>query len=314
MKKPLVVIAGATACGKTDIAIDLALKINGEIISADSMQVYKYMNIGTAKASKESMKGVPHFLIDVLYPDEDFSVALFKDMAKSCIDDIHSRGKMPILVGGTGFYINALIYDTNFTNTDVNEKDTAYRESLYALAEDKKLLYNMLKEVDPEATLYIHENNVKKVVRALEYYKETGKKISQHNQEEQKREEAYKTHFFILNRDRKILYENIEKRVDNMAQKGLVEEVKNILDLGYKEDLVSMNGIGYKEIISYLKGESSLDESIDLLKRNTRRFAKRQITWFKNKSDGVWIDIDESTTTEKTINSIAEAIKIGEYK
>lgn len=307
MKAPLVIIAGPTACGKTDIAIDLALKINGEVISADSMQVYKYMDIGTAKISKSDMKGVPHHLIDILYPDEDFSVAVFKDMAKACINDIHSRGKVPILVGGTGFYINAVMYDTNFTSIEENEKDTAYRENLYA--EDKALLYNMLKEVDPEAASYIHENNIKKVVRALEYYKKTGQKISEHNKEEQQRTEAYKTHFFILNRDRQLLYRNIEKRVDYMLQEGLVDEVKSILQLGYKKDLVSMNGIGYKEIVCYLKDEISLCESVELLKRNTRRFAKRQITWFKNKSNGIWIDVDK----DKAVDRIIEMINIGEF-
>jgi len=305
----LIVIAGPTACGKTDTAIELAQRINGEVISADSMQVYKYMDIGTAKISKDKMQGVRHHLIDVMYPDEEFSVALFKDLAKASINDIRSRGKVPILVGGTGFYINALVYDTDF---DVKEDNQYYREELYEKSEDKKLLYEMLKEVDPEATLYIHENNVKKIIRALEYFKETGKRISEHNKEQQMRKEAYDTCFFILNRDRKKLHEGIENRVDHMMKEGLVEEVRSILSKGYKRDLISMNGIGYKEIIGYLEGEVSLEEAVMLLKRNTRRFAKRQITWFKNKSgdSGIWIDTDEHNTAKKIADEIIRLLEI----
>lgn len=309
MKIPLIVIAGPTACGKTDISINLAKKINGEIISADSMQVYKYMDIGTAKASIEDMKGIKHHLINILYPDQDFSVAVFKDMAKASIQDIYSRGKIPILVGGTGFYINALIYDVNFTQED-SIVSSSFRDSFYNILEEKgsSYLYNMLKEIDAEATKFIHENNTKRVIRALEYYKVTGQKISDHNKQEQLREEAYNTSFFILNRERKNLYENINKRVDKMINDGLVDEVKHLVKLGYDKDLVSMNGIGYKEIIDYLQGHTTLDEAIELIKRNTRRFAKRQVTWFKNKSNGIWIDIAKYESKDTVVDTLLKTI------
>lgn len=311
MKIPLIVIAGPTACGKTDTAINLALKINGEIISADSMQVYKYMDIGTAKVSNKDMKGIPHYLIDILYPNQDFSVSVFKDMAKECIYDITSRNKIPILVGGTGFYINALIYDVNFTKSSY-EEEASYRSTLYNLAENKGLdyIYDMLKDIDPEATLYIHKNNVKRIVRALEFYKETGQKISDHNKNENLREEAYNTKFFILNTNREKLYKNIENRIDTMIANGLVEEVMHIRNLGYDESLVSMNGIGYKEIISYLKGDITLEEAVYLLKRNTRRFAKRQLTWFKNKSSGIWIDMDNYKSTDMVVDEVLKKLNL----
>lgn len=311
MKLPLIVIAGPTACGKSDIAINLAEKINGEIISADSMQVYKYMDIGTAKVSAEDMRGIKHHLINILYPNQDFSVAIFKDMAKACIKDIYSRHKIPILVGGTGFYINALIYDVNFIQLN-NIESSLYREKLYNLLNEKGscYLYNMLKEVDAEATVYIHENNIKRVVRALEYYKLTGQKISEHNKHEQLREEAYNTSLLILNRDRKYLYDNINKRVDKMVNQGLVDEVKYLIKLGYNKDLVSMNGIGYKEIIDYLNGDITLNEAIETIKRNTRRFAKRQVTWFKNKSNGIWLNIDNYESKDTVVDTLLKIINL----
>ena len=286
MKKPLIIIAGPTASKKTQTAIDCAKKINGEVISADSMQVYKYMDIGTAKVTEKEMDGVRHHLIDVLYPDEDFSVAKFKDMAKEAIDDIVARGKIPILAGGTGFYINALLFDVNFNK---EPEDKSYREYLYGL--ETKILYEMLQQVDKNATENIHENNTKKIIRALEYHHITGEKISDHNKKEAQREMAYDAKFFVLNMDRKLLYDRINLRVDIMVEQGLVKEVEGLLAKGYRQDLISLGGIGYKEIINYINGLTSLDTAIEDIKQNTRHFAKRQLTWFRNKSVGYEIDV-----------------------
>ena len=293
MKKPLIIIAGPTACGKTESSVLLAKKINGEIISADSMQVYKYMNIGTAKITEEEKQSIKHYLIDEFYPDEDFSIAIFKEKATQYIKEIENKGKVPILVGGTGFYINSVIYNNDFTET---EKDETYRKELEQLAVNKgnDFLHNMLKEVDEQSAEAIHKNNVKKVIRALEYYKLTGEKISTHNEREKQKEKAYDTTFFVLNMDREKLYNRINLRVDIMLKNGLVDEVKNLLEKGYKKELVSMQGLGYKEMIKYLEGEYSLDYAIKIIKRDTRHFAKRQLTWFKHQSeDAIWIDTNK---------------------
>ncbi len=293
MKKPLIIIAGPTACGKTESSVLLAKKINGEIISADSMQVYKYMNIGTAKITEEEKQSIKHYLIDEFYPDEDFSIAIFKEKATQYIKEIQNKGKVPILVGGTGFYINSVIYNNDFTET---EKDETYRKELEQLAVNKgnDFLHNMLKEVDEQSAEAIHKNNVKKVIRALEYYKLTGEKISTHNEREKQKEKAYDTTFFVLNMDREKLYNRINLRVDIMLKNGLVDEVKNLLEKGYKKELVSMQGLGYKEMIKYLEGEYSLDYAIKIIKRDTRHFAKRQLTWFKHQSeDAIWIDTNK---------------------
>ncbi len=290
MKKPLIVIAGPTACGKTASSVLLAKKIDGEIISADSMQVYKYMDIGTAKIKEEETKGIKHYLINEFYPDEDFSIAVFKERATKYINEIHSKGKVPILVGGTGFYINSVIYNNDFTKTD---KDDTYRKELENIAIHKgnDFLHNMLKTVDLKSSEDIHKNNVKKVIRALEYYKLTGEKISTHNEREKQREKEYNTTFFVLNMNRKKLYDRINLRVDIMIKDGLVDEVKDLLNKGYKKGLVSMQGIGYKEIVKYLEGEYSLDYAIEIIKRDTRHFAKRQLTWFKHQAEeAIWID------------------------
>ena len=312
MKKPLIIIAGPTACGKTASSIYLAKKINGEIISADSMQVYKYMNIGTAKITKDEMENVKHYLIDEFYPDYDFSIATFKQKATEYINDIHSRGKVPILVGGTGFYINSIIYDNDFTQT---EKDDTYRKELEQIANQKGNLYlhNMLQKVDEKSAQDIHPNNVKKVIRALEFYKLTGQKISQHNQEEKQREQAYNTTFFVLNMDRDKLYERINLRVDKMIKDGLIEEVENLLNKGYNKNNVSMQGIGYKEIIAYLDGECSLDYAIDTIKKNTRHFAKRQLTWFKHQAKGaLWVDVANFDTQENLVKYMESIFLEGE--
>lgn len=290
MKKPLIVIAGPTACGKTASSVLLAKKIDGEIISADSMQVYKYMDIGTAKIKQEETKDIKHYLIDEFYPDEDFSIAVFKEKATQYINDIYNKGKIPILVGGTGFYINSVIYNNDFTET---KRDDTYRKELEQLAINKgnDFLHNMLKTVDLKSSEDIHKNNVKKVIRALEYYKLTGEKISTHNEREKQREKEYNTTFFVLNMNRKKLYDRINLRVDIMIKDGLVDEVKDLLNKGYKKGLVSMQGIGYKEIVKYLEGEYSLDYAIEIIKRDTRHFAKRQLTWFKHQAEeAIWID------------------------
>lgn len=297
MEKPIVIIAGPTACGKTACSIELAKQINGEIISADSMQVYKLMDIGTAKIKKEEMEGIKHYLIDEFYPDEDFSIAIFQKYTKKYIKEIQDKGKIPIIVGGTGFYINSIIFDNDFKET---EKDETYRQELESLARDKgnEYLHLKLKEVDYKSYEKIHPNNVKKVIRALEFYFQTGSPISEHNEAEKQKIPIYKNYFFILNMNRDTLYERINERVDIMIKKGLVDEVKSLLQKGYDKNLVSMQGIGYKEIVKYIENEISLEEAIYLIKRNTRRFAKRQITWFKHQCNGNWINIDDKNFME----------------
>lgn len=297
MKKPLIVIGGPTACGKTGFSIKLAKEIGGEIISADSMQVYRYMDIGTAKVTPEEADGVPHYLIDEFDPDEEYNVMLFQQKAKAYMEEIWAKGKIPILVGGTGFYINALLYDNDFTETD---NDTTYREECYRLAQEQgpEVLYERLKEVDPEYAEIMHANNVKRVTRALEYHYLTGQKFSEHNAEQKEKETPYDAAVILLNMDREKLYERIELRIDLMMEQGLLEEVKGLLDRGYTPDLVSMQGIGYKEFIPYFNGECTLEEAVTQLKTNTRRFAKRQLTWFRRQIDGLWVDMSRSTGEE----------------
>ena len=304
MDKPLVIIAGPTACGKTATSIELAKKINGEIISADSMQVYKYMDIGTAKATKQEMQDIPHYLIDEFYPDEEFNVMIFQKKAKDYIDQIYKKGKIPILVGGTGFYINALVFDNDFVE---EESDSNLRNELYELAEKNgtEYLHNILKEFDPQSAEKIHYNNVKRVARAIEFYKKTGKPISEHNKEAKSKSSPYKTAFIVLDMDRQKLYERINKRVDVMIEDGLVNEVNMILEKGYKKELVSMQGLGYKEIVAYINGETSLEVAIEKLKQSTRHFAKRQLTWFRGQTDGLWIDIWDGDV-DNAVNKIID--------
>ena len=307
MKKPLIVIGGPTACGKTGFSIKLAKKINGEIISADSMQVYRYMDIGTAKVTPEEADGVPHYLIDEFDPDEEYNVMLFQQKAKGYMEEIWAKGKTPILVGGTGFYINALLYDNDFTET---ENDTSYREECYKLAQEQgpEVLFERLKEVDPEYAEIMHANNVKRVTRALEYHYLTGQKFSEHNAEQKEKETPYDAAVIILNMDREKLYERIELRIDIMLQEGLLEEVKGLLDKGYTPDLVSMQGIGYKEFIPYFNGECTLEEAVTQLKTNTRRFAKRQLTWFRRQIDGLWVDLTENSV-DKVMGNVMDYLK-----
>lgn len=306
MKPKLITIAGPTACGKTAVSVELAKIINGEIISADSMQVYKYMDIGTAKVTEEEKQGVKHYLIDELYPDEEFSIAVFQKMAKNALAEIYANNKMPILVGGTGFYVNGLIYDNDFTP---GEKDEKMRLELEKEANEKgnEYVHDILKDLDPEYAETVHPNNLKRVIRAIEYCKDTGEKFSEYNARERLREPAYDVKSFILNMDRDHLYKRIEKRIDIMIENGLIDEVKELMKI-YPDNLVSMKGLGYKEIIGYLKGEYSLEDAVYILKRDTRHFARRQITWFRHQSDGVWIDMEEFTSPKAAAEFIAEKI------
>ena len=308
MKDSLIILTGPTAVGKTDLSIKLAKAVQGEIISADSIQVYKYMDIGSAKITQKEMQGVPHHLIDVLNPNEDFNVVLFKNMANKAINEILDRGHIPILTGGTGFYIQAVLYDIDFKENE----DDGYRSSLEKLLEEKGAVYlhDMLKEIDEKSAKDIHFNNAKKVIRALEYYHQTGEKISEHNEMERAKSSPYNFAYFVLNCERAKLYQRIEKRVDIMLEQGLVDEVKNLIDK-YKltADMVSMQGLGYKEIYSYLMGEISLDEAVYILKRDTRHFAKRQLTWFRREKEVTWVDKDFYDTDEKCLEYMLRVLK-----
>lgn len=291
-KQPLVILTGPTAVGKTTLSIQLAKQIGGEIISADSMQVYRRMDIGSAKILPEEMQGVPHHLINILNPEDSFNVVLFQQLVKDCLKGIYERGHIPILTGGTGFYIQAVLYDIDFTE---NEENAFYRHELEKIAEEKgnTFLHDMLKEVDEASAEAIHENNVKRVIRALEFYMLTGKRISEHNDAEREKEPAYQACYFVLNDNREALYDRIDERVEHMIQNGLVEEVKELKASGCTKDMVSMQGLGYKEILSYLEGEISLERAVYLIKRDTRHFAKRQLTWFRRERDVIWVQKNE---------------------
>ena len=299
-KKPMIILTGPTAVGKTDLSIQLAKAINGEIISADSMQVYRHMDIGSAKVTPEEMDGVSHHLIDVLEPEEEFNVVVFQKLAKEALTGIYERGHIPIIVGGTGFYIQALLYDIDFTE---NDGDTAIRRELEKLAQTQGAgcLHQMLQEIDPESAAAIHQNNVKRVIRAIEFYRQTGKKISLHNEQEREKQSPYQFLYYVLDTDRKTLYERIDRRVDLMMEHGLVDEVKHLADMGCTRDMVSMQGLGYKEILDYLSGELPLEEAVYILKRDTRHFAKRQITWFKRERDVRWLELEQFQNDRKKV-------------
>ena len=301
--KDLIVLTGPTAVGKTSLSIALAKAVDGEIISADSMQVYKYMNIGTAKITEEEKCGIPHFLIDELEPDEEFNVTIFKNKVMGYIEDIKSRGKVPIIVGGTGFYIQSVIYDINFNEYG---DDSNVRKKYEAMAETlgKSELHKKLALVDREYAASVSYNNVKKVVRALTFFEMTGEKLSEHNKRERERSSPFDFAYFVLTMDRKKLYERIDKRVDLMFDMGLVDEVKALMAKGYDKSLVSMQGIGYKEVIDYLSGKTSLEECIDIIKRDTRHFAKRQLTWFKREKVVTYIDKDEFVSEDKCLKEM----------
>lgn len=299
-KMPLIILTGPTAVGKTELSVRLAKEINGEIISADSIQVYRYMDIGSAKVTAEEMQGVRHYLIDELDPGEEFSIYIFQEKAKKYAEKIRASGKVPIIAGGTGFYIQSLLYDIDFTS---QENDGEYRRELECLAAEKgnHYLHEMLRQADPQSADAIHENNVKRVIRALEYYKHTGKKISLHNEEQREKTSPYDFKYFVLNMDRKLLYERINRRVDLMMDQGLVGEVQKLKDMGYGRNLVSMQGIGYKEIYAYLEGEMSLEEAVDRMKRETRHFAKRQLTWFRREKEVEWVNYETFGMEKKRV-------------
>lgn len=291
MKKKVLVIAGPTAVGKTDLSIKLAKELNGEIISTDSMQIYKYMDIGSAKITKEEMCGVPHHMIDVVDPSTPFSVADYKEMAQKCIDDIISRGKLPILTGGTGLYINALTCNMNFTEA---ENDLKYRSELEELAENhgNEYIHNMLKDIDPISYKEIHYNNRKRVIRALEVYKLTKKPFSSFNAGEEFYNGPYDVSYYVLNMDREKLYNRINLRVDMMMDKGLLEECIKLKEMGYNSSVQSMQGIGYKEIFYYLENKISLNEAVEMIKQGSRNYAKRQLTWFRRDPRAIILDKD----------------------
>lgn len=300
MKKPLIVLTGPTAAGKTHLSIALAKAVNGEIISADSMQVYKYMDIGSAKIRPEEMQGVKHYLVDELLPEEEFHIVKFQQMAKAAMEEIYAKGKVPILVGGTGFYIQAVTKDIDFTQAD---QEDSYRRELEQLVAEKgnDYLHTMLQEVDPVSAKEIHANNVKRVIRALEFYHQNQSPISAHNQEQKEHETPYNLAYFVLNVPRELLYKRIDDRIDEMLEEGLLEEVEQLKKRGCHRGMVSMQGLGYKEILAYLEGEYPLEEAVRVLKRDTRHFAKRQLTWFRREKETIWINKDEFDYNEDLI-------------
>lgn len=307
MKPPLIVLTGPTAVGKTSLSISLAKAVNGEIISADSMQVYQKMNIGSAKIRPEEMQGVPHYLVDVLDPKEDFHIVKFQQMAKAAIKEIYSRGKLPILVGGTGFYIQAVTRDIDFTQA---EQEDGYRKELESIAKLRgaDYLHEMLKQADPKSAAAIHAHNVKRVIRALEFYHQNGTPISSHNEAQKQNESPYTLAYFVLNMPREQLYQRIDLRVDQMMEEGLLEEVKSLQQEGCRRHMVSMQGLGYKELLGYLEGDYSLEEAVRILKRDTRHFAKRQLTWFRREPEVTWIDKTQFENREEDI--LAYMLKI----
>lgn len=304
-KKKLLVLVGPTAVGKTTISIDLAKKINGEIISADSMQIYKYMDIGTAKVTLEEMENIPHYLIDIIYPDEEFTVAQYRDKAQEHIDKINNRGKIPIIAGGTGLYINSLVYELKFTNVKPNDE---LRKKYNNIADlhGNEYIFDELYNIDPISAEKINLNDRKRIIRALEIFHETGKPMSYYNKNFRKKTEKYSLVMIGLTMDRSKLYSRINKRVDLMIQNGLIDEVQKLLDIGYTKELASMQGIGYKEIIPYIEGKAGLDETIQILKRNTRRYAKRQLTWFRRDSRIKWIDVNQFNSIDDITKCILE--------
>ena len=304
-KRSMVILTGPTAVGKTELSINLAKMINGAIISADSMQIYKYMDIGSAKIMPHEMQGIKHYLIDELMPEEEFNIYRFKQMAMEALDEIYASGQIPIVVGGTGFYIQGLVYDIDFTKQDA---DDDYRKQLeeFANINGAHALHEKLKDIDSVSYETIHENNVKRVIRALEYYKQTNEPISKHNEEEKKKESPYNFAYFVLNDVRENLYSRIDKRVDIMMDAGLIDEIKALKKRGCTRDMVSMQGIGYKEMLKYLDADYTLEEAVEKVKQESRRFAKRQLTWFRREKDVIWIDKDKYEYDESRILQFIE--------
>ena len=307
--KPLIVLTGPTAVGKTNLSISLAKAVNGEIISADSMQVYKYMDIGSAKIRPEEMDGIRHYLVDELNPEEEFHIVRFQQMAHAAMEEIYAKGKIPILVGGTGFYIQSITREIDFTEGDQADHYRSWLEEK-AATEGAHVLHEMLREVDPASADEIHENNVKRVIRALEFYHQNGRPISEHNEEQKERTSPYNLAYFVLNAPRDLLYQRIEKRIDQMMEEGLLAEVQKLKDMGYHRGMVSMQGLGYKEILAYLDGEIDLEEAIRILKRDTRHFAKRQLTWFRREQDVIWVNKDEfDYNDQKTLDFMLSELR-----
>ena len=299
-KRPLIILAGPTAVGKTELSINLAKRLNGEIISADSMQVYKRMDIGTAKIMPDEMQGVKHYLVDEFEPWDEFNIAVFKERCDKYIEEIYAKGKIPILVGGTGFYIQAVLYNIDFAETEIDSK---FREKLQHFADcnGAQALHDELRKIDQASADAIHPNNVKRVIRAIEYYEQTGQKISEHNETEKKKESPYDFRFFVMTLPREILYDRINRRVDIMRERGLENEVKGLLDEGCTKDMVSMQGLGYKEIIDAFAGNITMDEAFEKIKQETRHFAKRQFTWFRREKDVTWLDKSSFDTEEELL-------------
>ena len=309
IKDKLIILAGPTASGKTAVSIDLAKRIGGEIISADSMQIYRGMDIGTAKITADEMQGVKHYLINVSDPKEDFNIVKFQNMVKCSIEEIKKNGHIPILVGGTGFYIQSIIYDIKFDKEDDNGSIRKVLEEEY----DKMgadFMYEKLKKIDSISADNIHKNNKKRIIRAIEYFLINNTLISEHNELQRKKTSPYDFRFFVLNPKRDILYDRINKRVDKMVEKGLVDEVKSLIESGLSIDNISMQGIGYKEIVEYLEGNIPLDKAVENIKQNTRHMAKRQVTWFKRERDVIYIDPFEFENNEKIVDYMVEKIGI----
>ena len=308
-KAKLLIIAGPTASGKSDTAVELAIRLNGAVISADSMQVYKGMDIGSAKVTKEEMRGVPHYLIDCMDPKEEWNVVEFQKRAWQAIEEIREAGRLPILCGGTGFYIQSVLYDIDFTEMEDN---SSYRQELQRMAMEKgpEYLHGLLAQADPAAAEAIHPNNVKRVIRALEFHRESGgSRISDHNREQRARESAYDALFFVLTMDRQLLYERIDKRVDLMLEKGLVEEVRSLREKGLTASDVSMQGLGYRQILNALDGDITMEEAVYIIKRDTRHFAKRQLSWFRRERDVRWICLDRYPDRKACIDDMEKTIR-----
>ncbi len=309
MSNKIIVIVGPTAVGKTYVSIELAKKLGTEIISADSMQIYKGMDVGTAKIMDEEKQGIVHHMIDLINPDEDYSVSDFKTEAEKNIDDMLSRGKIPVIVGGSGLYVNSLIYNLDFSNAKSNDKLRDYY-SYYHKEHGEDALYEKLKKIDPESAEKIHKNNVKRVIRALEVYDLTGRKFSETNTDIRKKSSKYDFILIGLSMDRKILYERINQRVDKMIDDGLVGEVKSLLHKGFEKKLISMQAIGYKEIIEFLEGNINLEEAVNILKQNTRHFAKRQFTWFLKDENVKWFNIEDANKIDASLEQIYEYLNL----
>lgn len=291
-KIPLIVVAGPTASGKTALAVEIAERINGEVISADSVQIYKYLDIGSAKPTREEKRGIPHYMIDCVDPSDDFSVADYTRAAHGYAGDIYSRGKIPVLAGGTGLYISSVVNDVDFGE---EQTDGALREELWKIARERgtEYMHNMLREVDEEAASNIHPNNVVRVVRAVEFYKKTGVPISVHQAKTREKESRYLPCMLAIEHNRDMLYDRINRRVDIMLENGLLDEVRSLTERGYRKTLNSMKGIGYKEVMDYLRGFMTYAELTEAVKRESRRYAKRQLTWFKKDKRIIWINYSD---------------------